>query len=168
MFSMNSANSETKIFVITVKGFKSATSCVKFQGSYHSANKTHVRHRIFKFTPIHASVIAGSFRVSLFIRFPEFTEFLFHLRKTPMSSNKTNDAYPRVYSCSLPTWRWTWGCVCSGSTQRSWVPGRTATRWRRISPSGTAWYNCRDAGRMRRKTAQRSTSRLSAKKTTKK
>ena len=33
---------------------------------YHSASKTHVRNRIFKLSPIHASVI---------FRFPEFAEF---------------------------------------------------------------------------------------------
>ena len=33
---------------------------------YHSTIKTHVRHRIFKLSPLHASVI---------IHFPEFTEF---------------------------------------------------------------------------------------------
>ena len=34
--------------------------------SYHSISKTHVRDRIFKSSPVHASVI---------IRFPEFAEF---------------------------------------------------------------------------------------------
>ena len=50
-----SLNSVTKIFVITVKGLEPATS--KRPVYYHSASKTHVRDRIFKLTPIHASVI---------------------------------------------------------------------------------------------------------------
>ena len=44
-----------KIFVI-----KRARTCyllVKRPGCYHSASKTHVRDRIFKLNPIHASVI---------------------------------------------------------------------------------------------------------------
>ena len=45
----------TKIFVITVKGIEPATS--KRPGCYHSASKTQVKDRIFKLTPIHASVI---------------------------------------------------------------------------------------------------------------
>ena len=44
-------------------------------GCYHSTSKTHVRDRIFILSLIH---------VQLFIRFPEFTKFLFHLMKTPL------------------------------------------------------------------------------------
>ena len=58
-----------KIFVITVKGLEPLPpSHLLYQkpGCYHSASKTHVRGRIFKLIPIHASVI---------IRFPEFAEF---------------------------------------------------------------------------------------------
>ena len=59
MVSLNSLNSVAKIFVITVKGFEHATSHLlcKRPGCYHSASKTHVRDRIFKLSPIHASVI---------------------------------------------------------------------------------------------------------------
>ena len=49
-----------KFFVITAKGFKPAIPCVRDQGANHanhSTNKTHVRDKIFKLTPIHASVI---------------------------------------------------------------------------------------------------------------
>ena len=48
---------------------KRARTCYllcKRPGCYHSASKIHVRDRIFKSSPIHASLI---------IRFPEFTEF---------------------------------------------------------------------------------------------
>ena len=56
MFSVNSTNSVTKIFVILVKGFEPLTSCVRDQDATH-ASKTHVRDWIFKLTPIHVSVI---------------------------------------------------------------------------------------------------------------
>ena len=46
MFSLNSSNSVTKIFV-TVKGLEPATSCVRDQD---------VRDRIFKLSPVNASV----------------------------------------------------------------------------------------------------------------
>ena len=58
MFSLNSANLVTKIFVITVKGLKPATLCKRPGCSASaSASKTHVRDGIFKLSPIHASVI---------------------------------------------------------------------------------------------------------------
>ena len=57
MFSLNSLNLVRKIFVITVKRLKATTCCVRDQASYHNASKTHVRDRIFKLSPIHASVI---------------------------------------------------------------------------------------------------------------
>ena len=69
MFSLNSLNSVTKIFVITVnRGLNLPPSHLlcKKPGCYHSTSKTHVRDRIFKSGPIHVSVI---------IRFPEFTKF---------------------------------------------------------------------------------------------
>ena len=50
MFLLNSLNSATKFFVITVKELKPATSCVR-------DTTTHVRYRILKLSPIHASVI---------------------------------------------------------------------------------------------------------------
>ena len=62
MFSLNSANSVTKLFVITVKGLEPATSCVRDQ----DASKTRVGDRIFKLNLIYASVI---------IWFPKFAEF---------------------------------------------------------------------------------------------
>ena len=40
----------------------------EWPGCYHSASKTHVRDRIFKFISVHASVIYK-------IPFPEFAEF---------------------------------------------------------------------------------------------
>ena len=54
----------TKLFVI--KRTQTCHLLCKRPGCYHSASKKHVRDRIFKLTPIHASAI---------IRFPEFTEF---------------------------------------------------------------------------------------------
>ena len=41
----------------SLKWLKSASSCVRNQGAIHSTSKTHMRDRIFKFSPIHASVI---------------------------------------------------------------------------------------------------------------
>ena len=54
MFSLNSV---TKILVITVKRLEPATSCVRDQDATTAPAKTHERDKIFKFTPIHASVI---------------------------------------------------------------------------------------------------------------
>ena len=54
--SLNSANSVTKVFVITVKGLEPATSCVRDQDAT-TVQARHVRGRIFKLTPIHTSVI---------------------------------------------------------------------------------------------------------------
>ena len=56
--SLNSANSVTKIFVITVKGIEPATSCVRDQDATTApASKMPVKDRIFKLNPIHSSVI---------------------------------------------------------------------------------------------------------------
>ena len=55
MFSLNSANSVKKIFVITVKGLQPAIPGVRDEDG--TASKTHMRDSIFKFSPIHASVI---------------------------------------------------------------------------------------------------------------
>ena len=60
MFSMNSANSVTKIFVIREiewKGLNLPPLVLETRMLNHSASKTRVRDRIFKLTPIHASVI---------------------------------------------------------------------------------------------------------------
>ena len=46
----------TKIFVTMVKGLEFCHLLCKRPGCYHSTNKTHVRDRIFKLSPIHASV----------------------------------------------------------------------------------------------------------------
>ena len=62
MFSLNWLYSVAKIFVRAVKGFKHATSCVRD----HDATTVwarHVRDRIFKLTPIHASVIYQNRRI---------------------------------------------------------------------------------------------------------
>ena len=70
VFSLNSLNSVTKIFVI--KRTRTCHLLCKRPGCDHSASKTHVRDRIFKLTLIHASVI---------IRFPEFNESSAPFRK---------------------------------------------------------------------------------------
>ena len=54
MFSLNSV---TKIFATTVKGLEPATSCVRNQDTTTAPDTTHVRDRVFKLSPIHASVI---------------------------------------------------------------------------------------------------------------
>ena len=54
MFWLNSADSVTKVFVITVKGLKPETSCVRDQDA---TTAPHLRDRIFKLSPIHALVI---------------------------------------------------------------------------------------------------------------
>ena len=54
----NLLNSVTKIFVITIKGFEPATSCVKDQDVTTARTcKTHVTNSISKLTSIYASVI---------------------------------------------------------------------------------------------------------------
>ena len=57
MFSLNSEKSVTKICVITVKGLEPSTSCVRDQDATTTTDKTHVRDRIFKLSPIHTLVI---------------------------------------------------------------------------------------------------------------
>ena len=66
----------TKIFVITLKRARTWQFLCKTRGCFHSAGKTHVRDRIFRLTPIHASMI---------YQIPDFTEFLFLLGKTLLS-----------------------------------------------------------------------------------
>ena len=63
-----------------VRTWHPATSCVRD----HNASKTHVRHSIFKLSPIHASVI---YQIS-WIHWIQFREFLFHLGKTPLQLSK--------------------------------------------------------------------------------
>ena len=78
MFSLNSANSVIKIFVITVKGFEPPTSCVRNQGAT-TAPTWHM--------PETESLNWFQFILQWFIRFlkfDEFTEFLFYLGKTPL------------------------------------------------------------------------------------
>ena len=53
---LNAMISVTKIFVITVRAWTCHLLC-KRPGCYHSTSKTHVRDRIFKLRPMHASVI---------------------------------------------------------------------------------------------------------------
>ena len=65
-----SLNSVTKIFVI--KRTRTCHLLCKRPECHHSASKTHVRYRIFKLTPIHASVIIG---------FSEFNESSAPFRK---------------------------------------------------------------------------------------
>ena len=78
---MNLLNSVTKIFVITVKGLEPATSYVIDQ------NGTTVPARHMWET---ASLNQLQFMRQWFIRFPEFTEFLFYLGKTPTARSVTS------------------------------------------------------------------------------
>ena len=67
-------------------------------GCYHSASKIHVRDRIIKLCP-------NQFMPQWFIRFPEFTEFsefLFHLGKTPLSLLNHNQNVYKLFT-------WTFG-----------------------------------------------------------
>ena len=77
---LHSANSVTKI-CHSVKGLKplppSHLLC-KRPACYHSTNTTHVRDRIFKLSPIHASVI------SIFPEFAEFSESYAPFSKNPI------------------------------------------------------------------------------------
>ena len=72
----NSANSVTKHFIILKRLVETATSCVRDQ----DASKTQVAEKIFKLSPVHASVIIR------FHEFAEFTEFLIHLGETSLYS----------------------------------------------------------------------------------
>ena len=76
--SLNSVNSVTKIFVITVKRLEPATPCVRNQDA------TTVPSRHMWET---GSLNWAQFMLQWFIRFPEFSEFLYHLRKTPLYFN---------------------------------------------------------------------------------
>ena len=55
--SLVSMNSVTKVFVITLKWARTCHLLPKRPGYHHSTNKTRVRDRTFKFSPIHASVM---------------------------------------------------------------------------------------------------------------
>ena len=81
MLSLNSANSVTKIFVITVKGLKPVTSCVKDQDAT-TVPARHMRDRILKFSPIHASVKLSDSLNSL--NSLNLVKVLLHLGKTPL------------------------------------------------------------------------------------
>ena len=90
MFSLNSPNSVTKIFVITVKGLKPATSSVRGQDATTVlARHMYVKGRISKLT---------QFMLQWFIRFVEFTEFLFHLGKTAMERLHREDMDSRSFN----------------------------------------------------------------------
>ena len=78
MFSLDLLNSVTKIFLITVKGFKPAISCVGDQDATTAPAR---------FMPQMGSLHGHLFMLQWFIKFPEFTEFpdfLFHFGKTPL------------------------------------------------------------------------------------
>ena len=80
IFSLNSLNSMTKFSVITLKGLEPATSCVRDQ----DATTAPARHMCET-----GSLNWPQFKLQWFIRFPEFaefSEFLFHLGKTPLST----------------------------------------------------------------------------------
>ena len=57
MVSLNSANSVTKIVVLTVKGLKAAISCVKDQDITTAPEIHIVRDSIFELRTTYASVI---------------------------------------------------------------------------------------------------------------
>ena len=72
---------------------KRAQTCYllcKRPGCYHIANKTHVRDRIFKLSPFHASVI---------ISFPEFTEF--RESSAPFRKNSIVWSFPKKLGFTL-------------------------------------------------------------------
>ena len=81
MFSVNSLNSVTKIYH-SVKGFEplspSHLLCER-PACYYSASTTHVRDRIFKLNPIHASMNIN------FLNSLNSVKFTLHLGKTPLS-----------------------------------------------------------------------------------
>ena len=74
MFSLNSTDSVTKIFGITVKRLDPATTCVRDQ----DATIEPARHMWET-----VSLNWLQFMFKWFIRFPKFTELLFDLEKTP-------------------------------------------------------------------------------------
>ena len=52
---MFSLNSETRIVAIAEQGLEPATSCVRDQDA-NTVSARHVRHKIFKLSPVHGSV----------------------------------------------------------------------------------------------------------------
>ena len=76
MLSANLTNSVTKIFVISVKGFEPPTSCVRDQ----HAITVPARHMWETVSLNWPQFMLLWFR----FRFPEFTEFSFHLWKTSL------------------------------------------------------------------------------------
>ena len=76
VFTEFSEFSDKNIFHYNKRAWTCKLLC-KRPGCYHSTSKTHVKDRIFKLSP--------KFILQWFISFPEFTEFLFYLGKTPVS-----------------------------------------------------------------------------------
>ena len=94
MFSLNLLYSVTKISVIRVKGLEPATSCTRDQ----DATTTPARH-MWETASIDLNWL--KFMIQWFIsghEFAEFSEFLFHIGKTPMAYQFT-----RITPISFPT-----------------------------------------------------------------
>ena len=77
VFSLNSANSVTKLFVIYSKRVRTCHLLCNRPGCYHSAGKTYM----WEMGPLNWP----QFMLQWLIRFPEFAEFLFHLENTPLT-----------------------------------------------------------------------------------
>ena len=79
--SVNSAKSVTNIFVITIRGFQPATICVRGVRD-HDTTRAIARH-IWEIR----SLNWAQFMLQWFIRFREFSEFLFYLSDSLKSMN---------------------------------------------------------------------------------
>ena len=79
MFSLNSTNSVTEIFVITAKRLEPATSCARDQDAT-TAPARHVRDRIFKLSPIFSDLSDPLKSLTSL----NLMKVLPHLEKTPM------------------------------------------------------------------------------------
>ena len=89
MFSLNPANSVTKICHYSKRIRTPSHLLCNEPTCYHSASQTHVKGKIFKLSPIHASVI---------ISFPEFAEF--SESSAPFRKNTNSRAMPPTRASS--------------------------------------------------------------------
>ena len=116
-------NSVTKI-CHSVKGLEplphSHLLC-KSPACYHSTNLTHVRDRIFKLSPIHASMII------IFPEFAEFSESYAPFRKNPIKRVKSSIPYTKsVYSLGI------YGEICHVSCRLTEI----------LHPLQDTWISC--------------------------
>ena len=86
MFSLNSLNSVQKILYLKIICQKCHLLCKKLR-CYHSASKTRVAERIFKLSPIHASVIYHIVWIRWIHRISDYEELQYRCENVQSTHN---------------------------------------------------------------------------------